>query len=261
VTIYLVGAGPGDPELLTVKAVRLLQKADVVIHDRLVSDEILDRCPPWAELIDVGKDPNGRSVTQDRINEILIDRGRHNQIVVRLKGGDPFVFGRGGEELAALAEAGLHGEVVPGISSSIAGPAMANVPVTHRGVSSAFTVLTAYQDPNSATPLDWDAAVRLGTTLVVMMGAARAAEVRDRLLNAQASPDTPVAVIVNATTPHQRVLRFSLDELGTAPIPNPAVLVIGDVADHDLTQIPVANTTLADQQTSDLTLSPQGAPE
>lgn len=236
-TVYLVGAGPGDPELLTVKAMRLLQTADVVVHDRLVSDEILDMCPPWAEFIDVGKDPNGRSVLQEDINDVLIDRGGRFGIVVRVKGGDPFVFGRGGEELAALAEAGLDGEIVPGITSAIAGPAMANIPVTHRGVSSAFTVLTAHQDPSAANSLDWDAAVRLGTTLVIMMGAARASLVRDRLLAAGADPDTPVGIIINASTPNQRTRNLSLHELDVEPVPNPAVIVVGDVADHALTGI------------------------
>lgn len=244
-TVYLVGAGPGDPELLTMKAARLLQQADVVIHDRLVGDEILDMCPPWAELIDVGKNPNGRTVPQDQINQTLIDRGQSHDVVIRLKGGDPFVFGRGGEELAALAHAGLAGEVIPGITSSIAGPAMANIPVTHRGVSSAFTVLTAYQDPNSATPLDWDAALRLGTTLVIMMGAARATEVRDRLLAAGADPATPVGIVIEATTPNQQTRRLPLHELGDTPVPNPAVIVIGHVADHELTQIPFPSTTQA----------------
>ena len=237
-TVYLVGAGPGDPELLTVKGLRLIQAADVVVHDRLVSPEVLEMTPPWAELIDVGKDPNGRSVSQDEINAILIDRGGRSDTVVRLKGGDPFVFGRGGEELAALAAAGIDGQVVPGISSSISGPAMANIPVTHRGVSSAFTVLTAHQDPNKPQSLDWDAAVQLGTTLVIMMGASRASLVRDRLLNAGADPSTPVAVVVKASTPEQSTRRLQLRDLGAEPVANPAVIVIGGVADATRTGIP-----------------------
>lgn len=237
-TVYLVGAGPGDPELLTMKAARLVQAADTIVYDRLVSPEILSMAPLWAELIDVGKDPNGRRVEQVEINQILIDRGAVRDTVVRLKGGDPFVFGRGGEEFAELAAAGIAVEVVPGISSSVAGPALANIPVTHRGVSSAFTVLTGHQDLDSSRAIDWDAAVRLNSTLVVMMGAARSASVRDSLLQAGADRDTAVAVIVEASTPNQRTYRMKLKDLGANPIPNPAVIVIGDVADETLTRVP-----------------------
>lgn len=237
-TVYLVGAGPGDPELLTMKAARLIQTADVIVYDRLVSPEILAMAPLWAEMVDVGKDPNGRRVEQDEINAILCNRGATSETVVRLKGGDPFVFGRGGEEFAALAVDGIDVEVVPGISSSVAGPALANVPVTHRGVSSAFTVLTAHQDLDASTGIDWEAAVRLNTTLVVMMGAARAGQVRERLLVAGADPDTAVAIIIEASTPNQLTRRIRLRDLGVTPVPNPAVIVIGDVADEALTHIP-----------------------
>lgn len=230
-TVHLVGAGPGDPELLTLKAARLLAQADVVVYDRLVSAEIMEMIAPWAELINVGKDPNGARTTQDDINGILIDRGDRHGTVVRLKGGDPFVFGRGGEEAVALEAAGIAVEVVPGITSSIAAPAAAGVPVTHRGVSSAFTVVTAHEDPNKTNGLNWQALADLNTTLVVLMGARRAAQVRDRLLVAGMNPNTPVAIVVSATTSAQQVRRMALNELGAQPVPNPAVIVIGAVAD------------------------------
>ncbi len=230
-TVHLVGAGPGDPELLTFKAGRLLQNADVVVFDRLVSSEVLAMAPPWAELIDVGKNPNGHSTTQEEINAVLIDRGRRGA-VVRLKGGDPFVFGRGGEEAEALERAGVATTVVPGISSAIAGPAAAGVPVTHRGRSSAFTVVTAHEDPNKDDGINWAALAQLGTTIVVMMGARRAVDVRDRLLGGDLPADTPTAIVIKATTPEQEIRHLSLGALGVTPVPNPAVIVIGEVAAH-----------------------------
>ncbi len=233
-TVYLVGAGPGDPDLLTLRAARLLGEADVVVHDRLVGPQVLDMIAPWAERIDVGKDPDGIRTTQDRINELLVDRGRRHETVVRLKGGDPFVFGRGGEEAVALGAAGVAVQVVPGITSAIAGPATAGVPVTHRGLSSAFTVVTAHQDPNGEQDLDWDALARIGSTLVILMGARRAASVRHRLLAAGMAADTPVTIVVSATTPQQRTFRLRLDALGATTVPNPAVIVVGAVAANDV---------------------------
>jgi uroporphyrin-III C-methyltransferase len=229
-TVHLVGAGPGDPELITVKAARLLGRADVVVYDRLVSAEILAMAAPWAELINVGKDPNGERTTQDQINAILIHRGRQHDTIVRLKGGDPFVFGRGGEEAIALETAGISVAVVPGITSSIAGPALAGIPVTHRNVSSAFTVVTAHEDPNKADGLNWQALAQLNTTLVVLMGARRTVQIRERLLASGMSRDTPVAIIYSASTPDQTVDRLPLHRLGEYPVPNPAVIVIGQVA-------------------------------
>ncbi len=229
-TVYLVGAGPGAADLLTLRAARLLGKADVVIHDRLVGEEIFDFIAPWAERIDVGKDPHGRVTSQDEINRLLVRAGKRGGTVVRLKGGDPFIFGRGGEEALALQAAGLDVAVVPGISSSVAAPAMAGVSVTQRGLSSGFTVLTGHQDPKTARPIDWDAAARLGTTLVVLMGARRAAEISLRLQEGGMAPETPVAVITNATTPDQTVAYLPLIALGERPVVNPAVIVIGEVA-------------------------------
>ena len=180
-TVFLVGAGPGDPGLLTVRAAELLRDCDVVVHDRLVSAEILAMVPLWAERVDVGK-RLGAGVTQKTINEILIDRGSRYECVVRLKGGDPHVFGRGAEELIALRDAGIATEVVPGVSSAIAAPTAAGIPLTTRLASSGFTVITAHQDPANDRTLNWDALATLGTTLVILMGAARARAIRDRLI-------------------------------------------------------------------------------
>ena len=178
-TVYLVGAGPGDPDLLTLRAVSLLARADVIVHDRLIDHRILASAAPWAELIDVGKTPGSPCHSQAEINRILVERGRTHDVVVRLKGGDPFVFGRGGEEAEVLVAAGIAVEVVPGVSSSIAAPAAAGIPVTMRGIASGVTIVTAHQDPEKESGLDWDALARSGTTLVVLMGAARPGRCRN----------------------------------------------------------------------------------
>jgi uroporphyrin-III C-methyltransferase len=233
-TVHLVGAGPGDPGLLTVRAAQLLGSADVVVHDRLVSAEILAIASRDAEFVDVGKRPGAHSATQDEINAILVDRGLRFNCVVRLKGGDPHVFGRAAEELIALHGAGIATEVVPGVSSALAGPASAGIPLTTRLASSGFTVVTAHQDPTHDRGLDWGALARLGTTLVILMGAARAAKFRDRLICGGMDPLTPVAIITNATTAEQLEVRLRLQELGDSPVPNPSVIVIGAVAALDL---------------------------
>ena len=229
-TVHLVGAGPGDPDLLTVKATRLLQRADVVVYDRLIEPAVLDLAPPWAEMIDVGKRPGEPTDSQTRINDVLIDRGRRFDCVVRLKGGDPFVFGRGGEEALELRAAGIDVEAVPGITSAIAAPAAAGIPVTMRGVSSGFTVITGHQDPNTDQWLDWDALARTGTTLVILMGASRTALISRRLIAAGMAADTPVAVVYSATTDHEDVTRTTLAELPHIDVTNPSTLVIGAVA-------------------------------
>jgi len=229
-TVYLVGAGPGDPELLTVKATRLLQRADVVVHDRLIEPAVLDLAPPWAEMIDVGKRPGAPTDSQTRINDLLTDRGRRFDCVVRLKGGDPFVFGRGGEEALELRAAGINVEAVPGITSAIAAPAAAGIPVTMRGVSSGFTVVTGHQDPSTDQWLDWGALARTGTTLVILMGASRTAVISQRLIAAGMATDTAVAVVYSATTDHESVTRTTLAELPDIEVTNPSTLVIGSVA-------------------------------
>jgi uroporphyrin-III C-methyltransferase len=234
-TVHLVGAGPGDPDLLTMRAVSLLSRADVVVHDRLVDDRILASAAPWAELVDVGKRPGSTRNGQDTINEVLADRGARFDTVVRLKGGDPFVFGRGGEEAEYLRARGIAVEVVPGVSSSIAAPAAAGIPVTMRGVASGVTIVTAHQDPEQDRGgLDWNALARTGTTLVVLMGAARARRIAERLIDAGMRPDTPVAVVTSATCADESVERLELASLGLEPVRNPSVLVIGEVAARDV---------------------------
>jgi uroporphyrin-III C-methyltransferase len=240
-TVHLVGAGPGDPELLTLRAAALLKRCDVVVYDRLVSPEILDLVPAAAERINVGKRP-GDSERQVTINEILVDRGLRFGCVVRLKGGDPHVFGRAAEELIALRNAGIATDVVPGVSSAIAAPAAVGIPLSTRLASSGFTVITAHQDPATDRAIDWDAAAKLGTTLVILMGAARAASFRDRLIAGGMRADMPVAVITNATTPQMEEHRLVLSELGVVPVPNPSVIVIGAVAALDLRSLTTSSS-------------------
>ena len=239
-TVYLVGAGPGDPDLLTLRAVSLLARADVIVHDRLIDHRILASAAPWAELIDVGKTPGSPCHSQAEINRILVARGGTHDVVVRLKGGDPFLFGRGGEEAEVLVAAGIAVEVVPGVSSSIAAPAAAGIPVTMRGIASCVTIVTAHQDPaaggrGAASGLDWDALARSGTTLVVLMGAARARSVSHRLIAGGMRADMPVAVITSATNPDQLIDRTTLAQLGDMPVCNPSTIVIGEVAALDVT--------------------------
>lgn len=242
-TVHLVGAGPGDPDLLTVRAVRLLARADVVVHDRLIDPGVLAMAAPWAELVDVGKRPGAPTNAQDRINDILVDRGRRFGCVVRLKGGDPFVFGRGGEEALELRAAGIDVEEVPGITSGLAAPAAAGIPVTMRGMASGVTVVTAHQDPTTDRWLDWDALARTGTTLVILMGAARAAQIAERLIAGGMRPDMPVAVVRSATTADQDVRRGQLADLGEMKIVNPSTIVVGEVAALDVVHTAIAAAT------------------
>ena len=250
-TVHLVGAGPGDPDLLTMRAVSLLARADVIVHDRLVDRRVLASAAPWAELVDVGKSPGSARNSQHEINAILVDRGRRFETVVRLKGGDPFVFGRGGEEAELLVANGIAVEVVPGVSSSVAAPAAAGIPVTMRGLASGVTIVTAHQDPaatrrDGECGLDWDALARTGTTLVILMGAARARLIAERLIAGGMRADMPVAVITSATCPDQQVARSTLAALGTEPIRNPSTIVVGAVAALDVTAVAsLANATFA----------------
>ena len=233
-TVYLVGAGPGAADLLTLRAAALLSRADVIVHDRLIGADVLDMAAPWAEMIDVGKSPGAPAGAQDVINDLLVHHGRSFDCVVRLKGGDPFVFGRGGEEAIVLAAAGIEVEVVPGVTSAIAAPAAAGIPVTMRAIASGFTVVSAHQDPATLRRLDWNALAAGGTTLIILMGAARAASVADRLLTAGMAPVTPVAVISSAMTAHQHVQRCELVGLGRLAIESPATIVVGEVAGFDV---------------------------
>ena len=232
-TVYLVGAGPGDPELLTVRAARLLAGAEVVVHDRLVSRDVLALAGGRATLIDAGKTPGGGDA-QGAINDLLVGLGRRHDRVVRLKGGDPFVFGRGAEEVLALVDAGLEVEVVPGISSALAAPLLAGIAVTHRGVAHGVSVVTA--TGRGEGEVDLAAAAVPGITLVVLMGVARRARVAAQLLGAGFAPDTPVAVVERASLASQRTTRWRLDQLAGADVSSPAVLVIGEAAATDLTR-------------------------
>jgi len=233
VTVYLVGAGPGDPGLITVRGAQVLALADVVVHDRLAEASLLDLAPVTAERIDVGKSPGG-PVRQDEINALLVERGRAGQAVVRLKGGDPFVFGRGGEEAAALLAAGVPFEVVPGVSAAVGVPAYAGIPVTHRGLSTSFTVVTGHSRHQVDDDIDWDALARVGDTIVVLMGVAHRAEIADRLMAGGAPADTPVAAIRWGTRPDQHTTRTTLAELHACPLEPPVTIVIGKVAALDL---------------------------
>lgn len=233
-TVYLVGAGPGDPGLFTCRGAELLAAADVVVHDRLGTAALLPMARRDAILIDVGKAPGRAAMTQDEINATLVEHGRTHATVVRLKGGDPFVFGRGGEEVEVLAAAGIAFEVVPGVTSAIAAPSYGGVPVTHRGVSTHFTVVTGHEDPSKGrTDTDWEALARVGGTLVVLMGAGHLAAIADRLIAGGRSADTPVAAVRWGTTPDQRTVRTTLGAAATAGIESPSAIVIGEVAALD----------------------------
>ena len=227
--VYIVGGGPGDPGLITVKGLDCLRRADVVLYDRLIARELLSEVPAYAELIDVGKEPKQHRRSQDEINALLIEKARQGKMVVRLKGGDPFVFGRGGEECQALAEAGIRYEVVPGVSSAIAVPAYAGIPVTQRGVTTAFTVVAGHTG-SSDSNIDWDAISRIGT-IVFLMGVEHMPEIVPQLIAHGRSIDTPVALIQEGTTQNQLIVAGTLADIAekARDIRPPAVLIVGDV--------------------------------
>ena len=233
-TVALVGAGPGDPGLLTRRGAELHGAAEVVVYDRLIATELLDLAPDDAIRIDVGKGP-GQSGRQVDINELLVAHGRSGRRVVRLKGGDPFVFGRGGEEAEALRRAGVAVEVVPGVSSAFAAPAAAGIPVTHRTVSTSVTVVTGHAGDPSLPGVDWELLGRLEGTLVILMGMAARRAIADRLVAAGRSPDTPVAVVRWGTTDRQEVVRTTLVGLADVALAAPAAIVVGAVAGLDVT--------------------------
>ncbi len=233
-TVYLVGAGPGDPGLLTVRGAEVLGRAEVVMYDRLAAAALLDLAPAGAERISVGKTPGHPSTPQEEINRLLVEKGQAGRTVVRLKGGDPYLFGRGGEEAQALLDAGIPFEVVPGVPALSAVPAYAGVPVTHRGLSKAVTVVTGQSDPWAAPDTDWDAVARLGGTIVLYMAVANRGEIAAKLLAAGLAPTTPVVAVTAGTRPEQVTVRTTLAGLGTADIRPPATIVIGAVAELDL---------------------------
>ena len=233
--VALVGGGPGDPELITVRGRRLLAHADVVVADRLAPPQLLAELPPHVEVIDAAKIPYGRAMAQEAINDVLIDRARAGKFVVRLKGGDPFVFARGYEEVLACADAGIPVTVVPGITSAIAVPALAGVPVTHRAVNHEFVVVSGHISPGDPESLiDWDALARLSGTLVLLMAVERIELFADVLIKGGRPAQTPVLVVQHGTTSAQRTLRGTLADMAervrAEGIRPPAIIVIGAVA-------------------------------
>jgi len=232
--VALVGGGPGDPDLITVRGRRLLAEADVVVADRLGPRGLLDELAPDVEIIDASKIPYGRALAQEAINEVLIARAKAGKFVVRLKGGDPFVFGRGFEELLACAEAGVPCSVVPGITSSVSVPALAGIPVTHRGVAHEFTVVSGHVAPDHPKSLvDWTALGRMTGTLVILMGIERIAAIAAALIANGRDPETPVAVIQEGTMPGERRVQTTLGlvaaAVAEAGIRPPAIIVVGSV--------------------------------
>ncbi|HSR68248.1 MAG TPA: uroporphyrinogen-III C-methyltransferase [Acidobacteriota bacterium] len=231
-TVYLVGAGPGDPDLITVRGLRLLRQADVILYDRLAARELLREAKPGARLIDVGKRAGRPSTPQEEIHRLLVLHARRGRTVVRLKGGDPFVFGRGGEEREACKRAAIACEVVPGVSSAVAAPGAAGIPVTHRQVSRHFAVITARSNGKGAS-LDYRALAAIDT-LVFLMGRGRLKQICRGLIEAGRPPDTPAAIVERATTPDQRSLVATLSDLPLQAddnaISTPAVIVVGEVA-------------------------------
>ena len=232
--VYLVGSGPGDPELLTIKAKRLIESAEVILYDQLPGEAILKMLPESAEKIDVGKYAGNHKLSQWQINELLVKRAKEGKIVVRLKGGDPYLFGRGGEEAQTLAQEGIKVEIVPGITSAIAVPAYAGIPITHRDYASMVTFITGHEDPEKEdTALDWELLARFKGTLVILMGVSMLPRNVKELVKHGKSIDTPVAVIERGTRPDQRVTIGTLaDIVGLCKqrkVKAPAITVIGDV--------------------------------
>jgi uroporphyrinogen III methyltransferase/synthase len=246
VTVYLVGAGPGDPGLLSARALELIAAADVIVHDRLIPRQALEHASPGAELIYAGKEGGGESVSQAETERLLLARGRDpRKTVVRLKGGDPFVFGRGGEEVEALSAAGIAFEVVPGVTAGVAAPAAAGIPVTHRGLASAVAFVTGHEDADKAeSALDWDALAAFPGTLVVYMGIRQLESIAARLIAAGRDPEEPAALIERGTLPDQRVLTGTLRTASTLGARPPAIAVFGPVvAFRD--RLPLAGVTVA----------------
>lgn len=250
--VYLVGAGPGDPELMTLKGIRLLSEADIVIHDRLIPHEVLDWCRDDCQKIDVGKYPDHHRVSQQQINELLVKHASRGNMVVRLKGGDPFVFGRGYEELGVCRENRISCFVVPGVSSAIAAPSAAGIPVTSRGVARSVAFVTGQTDPKLGNYcFDFEALSRMDT-IVMLMARKNLAEITSGLIAAGLNPQTPAASIENATSDQQRVAAGTLDSIAgivkDAGITSPVVTVIGAVAgfvDSDILEYPELRTLLS----------------
>ncbi|MDI6644423.1 MAG: uroporphyrinogen-III C-methyltransferase [Methanobacteriaceae archaeon] len=223
--VYLIGAGPGDPDLITLKAVKILKKADVVIYDRLANEEILAYATD-AELIYVGKKAGEHYKSQDEINQILLEQGKKHNVVVRLKGGDPFVFGRGGEEMLALINEGINVEFIPGVTSAIGVPTSVGLPVTHRGVATSFTIVTGHEDPTKKEKqVKWD---YTADTIIILMGVGRLKDNVKEIMKYRDS-ETPVCVIENGTLPNERVVISNLGDITKKKINTPALVIIGNV--------------------------------
>jgi uroporphyrinogen III methyltransferase/synthase len=232
--IYLVGSGPGDPGLFTLKGVRCMKEADVVVYDRLAPRALLGYARPEAEKIYVGKKPGNPTMSQEEINDLLVEKGRAAMTVVRLKGGDPYIFGRGGEEALALNRAGLPFEIVPGVTSGVAAPAYAGIPVTHRNVATSVAFVTGHEDPTKGSQdVDWEKLANGADTLVLYMGVGPLEEISKELIAAGRNPDTPVACVRWGTVPEQRTITGTLqdiaDRVTEAGLKPPAIIVIGDV--------------------------------
>jgi uroporphyrin-III C-methyltransferase len=228
--VFIVGAGPGDPGLITVKGLACLRQADVLLYDRLVHPLLLDEAPAWAELIDVGKAPARHRRSQAEINKLLVEHAQAGRLVVRLKGGDPFVFGRGGEECQALSQAGVDYEVVPGVSSALAVPAYAGIPVTHRSFASSFTVVTGHSSNPETGGVNWADLPRSGT-LVCLMGVSHLPEIARQLMAHGRPPETPAAVIGCGTTAGQTTVEAPLADIAerASHVPAPATVIVGEV--------------------------------
>ena len=228
--VYLVGAGPGDPGLMTVRGREVLRGADVVIYDRLVNPVILEEAPPWALKIDGGKGPLRETGSQEHINTLLVHHARRGCLVVRLKGGDPFVFGRGGEEAEVLATAGIPFDIVPGVSAAIAAPASAGIPLTHRRWSSSFAVVTGHDCEKSRPGVDWAGLATAVDTLVILMASRTLPRIARELMAHGRAAGTPVALIHGATTDAETTVISSLGDVADGvDLPAPMVAVIGDV--------------------------------
>lgn len=232
--VYLIGAGPGDLKLITVKGLECLQKADTIVYDRLANPRLLSYCQKNAEFIYVGKLPDRHTLKQEEINQLLVDKAQEGKIVARLKGGDPFVFGRGGEEAEVLKEANIPFEIVPGITSAISVPAYAGIPVTHRDFTSTFTVITGHEDPlKEESNINWQRLSQDPGTLIFLMGVGNLPKIVDKLINNGKSKNTPIALIRWGTRPEQKVLTGSLtnivEKVNQAGFTSPAIIIVGQV--------------------------------
>ena len=224
--VYLIGAGPGDADLITLKAVKALNKADVVLYDYLANDEILEHAPEDAEKIYVGKKAGEHYKTQDEINDLIVEQAQNHENVVRLKGGDPFVFGRGGEEILALMEHDIKFEVIPGVTSAIGAPTSLGLPVTHRAVATSVTLVTGHEDPTKPeSQVHWD---YTADTLIILVGIANIKENTSEIMKYR-SPDTPVCAVESGTLPDENVVFGTLGDISDKKINTPAILIIGDV--------------------------------